>query len=199
MTNDRKLTPHDILRKPYTRKLTPDPSGGFVAAIHEFPGCIAYGATADEAINKLESAAESWLEAAVATDYEIQEPANYESSSGRIALRISRRLHQLAAERAEREGTSLNQFIAVALANYLGQQGGIDRAISAAKEQLYEVCSHIGTNVSQQALSNLYLTINQSHSLIRETSARPFIKLPKGSEVFRQEASTREMTPAPLL
>jgi hypothetical protein len=40
-----------ILARPYVRRLLPDEQlGGYTAYIHEFPGCVAEGDTADEAI-----------------------------------------------------------------------------------------------------------------------------------------------------
>lgn len=111
----------------YVRRLSPDPSGGYTATIHEFPGCIAEGDTADEALSNLEQTALSWIRSATANGYPVAPPVDYEGASGKIALRISRRLHQLAAERADLEGVSLNQFIGNALANYLGQQDGMQR------------------------------------------------------------------------
>ncbi len=111
----------------YIRRLMPDPSGGYTATIHELPGCIAEGDTAEEALAQLDSVANSWIESAKASGYPVTPPIDYEGASGKVALRISRRLHQLAAERADLEGISLNQFIGNALANYLGQQDGLRR------------------------------------------------------------------------
>ena len=149
----KKKNPNEYLRKPYARKLTPDPSGGYVATIQEFPGCLGYGHDAKDALEKLEAAAEAWLEAAFATNYPVPEPANYDSTSGKIALRISRRLHQIAAERADLEATSVNQLIGVALAAYLGQQQGVDKTIGLVKEQLAETYRHIGTNWNTSSIS----------------------------------------------
>lgn len=111
----------------YVRRLSPDPDGGYTATIHELPGCIAEGDTAEEALAQLESVAQSWMASAAASGYPITAPIDYEGASGKIALRISRRLHQLAAERADLEGISLNQFIGNALACYIGQQDGMQR------------------------------------------------------------------------
>lgn len=119
--------PEGSLDPRYVRRLAPDPSGGYTATIHELPGCIAEGDSAEEALSQLELTAASWIEAAEANGYPITPPIDYEGASGKVALRISKRLHQLAAERAELEGVSLNQFIGNALANYLGQQDGMRR------------------------------------------------------------------------
>lgn len=129
----------------YVRRLTPDPSGGFTATIHEFPGCIAEGNTADEALQNLEKTAISWINSAKFNGYPVNPPIDYEGASGKIALRISRRLHQLAAERADLEGVSLNQFIGNALAHYLGQQDGMRRL---AHEVQKNVCMNFYVQIA---------------------------------------------------
>lgn len=113
----------------YVRRLQPDPSGGYTATIHEFPGCIAEGDTAEEALANLESTAQSWILSAEANGYPVAPPVDFDGASGKVALRISRRLHQLAAERADMEGVSLNQFIGNALASYLGQKDSMERLV----------------------------------------------------------------------
>lgn len=164
-----KIDINHWLHKPYARKLTPDESGGYVATIQEFPGCMGYGDNAAEAMEKLEAAAETWIEAALATNYPIPEPANYDSASGKIALRISRRLHQIAAERADLEATSVNQLIAVALAAYLGQQQGLDKSIALVKEQLALTRSH--SNVGSNSFSSA--SVSHPHSRTSDSAARP--------------------------
>lgn len=63
----------EILRKPYARVLIPDESGGYFAKILEFPGCYAEGETPNEAIQNLESVAESWIEATLGLGQDIPE------------------------------------------------------------------------------------------------------------------------------
>lgn len=120
----------------YVRRLQPDPDGGFVASVLEFPGCIAYGATSDEALNNLDSAAEAWRLAMEAAGQPIPPPSNFEDCSGKIALRISRGLHAQAAEMAAREGVSLNQLISVALASYLSKKDMADEIKETIKATL---------------------------------------------------------------
>lgn len=110
----------DYLAKPYARRLTPDEDGVYVATIQEFPGCIAQGDTAEEAMANLEAAAESWIEAQLALGQPIPEPIELHGYSGKIALRIPRGLHKQAVELAASEGTSLNQLLVSAISSYVG-------------------------------------------------------------------------------
>ncbi len=132
--NEKRLDPR------YIRRLVPDEAGGYTASIHEFPGCIAEGDTAEEALQNLEKAAASWIASAIETGYKVAEPLDFEGASGKIALRIPRHIHRLAAERAALEGTSLNQLISVALASYLGQQDGLAKSMGALKQAITSLC-----------------------------------------------------------
>lgn len=111
-----------ILAKEYVRRLAPDESGGYVASILEFPGCVAEGETAEEALANLDNAAESWINVALANGYHVREPINFDGCNGKIALRMPRTLHKQAAELAELEGCSLNQLLVTAIAGYVGGQ-----------------------------------------------------------------------------
>ena len=112
-----------ILARPYVRRLLPDEQGGYTAYIHEFPGCVAEGDTADEALFNLDKAAISWLAVSLAHGQTIAEPLQPFGYSGRIALRIPRSLHQDVAELAQTQECSVNQLLAVAIAEYVGRQG----------------------------------------------------------------------------
>jgi predicted RNase H-like HicB family nuclease len=111
----------DLLKKHYTRLITPDEeSGTFTARLVEFPGCFAQGESAAEAYERLEAAAESWIEAALEMQQEIPPPASDAQFSGRFALRLPRSLHRQASEVAELDRTSLNQFIVNTIAEKVG-------------------------------------------------------------------------------
>ena len=109
-----------ILAKPYTRRLLPDEDGGYTATIQEFPGCIAEGDSADEALRNLDEAAASWIEVSLSHGRAISEPLSFQGYSGKIALRIPRGLHQQVAELAELENCSINQLLTSAIASYVG-------------------------------------------------------------------------------
>jgi len=119
------MTSADYMSRPYARRLTPDESGGYVATIQEFPGLIAEGDTAEEALSNLERAAMAWIEASIETGREIPDPIDFGGYSGKIALRIPRGLHKRAAEMALSEGASLNLWLTGAIAYYLGSHDGL--------------------------------------------------------------------------
>lgn len=114
--------PEDYLKEPYARILIPEGDGTFSAEILEFPGCFAMGETANDAIKNLEEAATSWIEATLDQGHDIPEPSLNQGYGGRIALRLPRSIHRRAVEFAEREDTSLNQFILSAVAARIGAE-----------------------------------------------------------------------------
>lgn len=133
MNEDMSQKTAGILNKPYSRRLMPDETGGYVASIQEFPGCVAEGDTPEAAIQNLEKAAASWIEVALSNGYEIREPVNFHGYSGKIALRIPRGLHKQVAELAELEECSINQLLVTAIAQYLGNK----RAFKAMSEAMF--------------------------------------------------------------
>ncbi|GJI98072.1 hypothetical protein RugamoR57_47900 [Duganella caerulea] len=112
-----------VLSRPYVRRLLPDEAGGYTAYIHEFPGCVAEGETADEALINLDKAAASWLAVSLAHGQPIAEPMQPFGFSGKVALRIPRSLHRDVAELAQLQGCSINQLLSVAISDYIGRQG----------------------------------------------------------------------------
>ena len=109
----------EILSKPYARRLVPDETGGFVASILEFPGCIAEGDTPEEAMSNLDEAATSWVEVALANGYAFRDPIEYHGYNGKVALRLPRSLHRQVAELAELEVSSINQLLVMAISHYV--------------------------------------------------------------------------------
>jgi antitoxin HicB len=112
----------DYLKREYARKFVPDEGGMFSATIDEFPGVFAIGSTPAEAYDNLEAAAEAWIEAELAAGRDIPAPTQAPNYSGKIALRVPRSLHQRAAEAAERDDVSLNQWLVYAISEHLGMK-----------------------------------------------------------------------------
>ncbi|MBV8565277.1 MAG: toxin-antitoxin system HicB family antitoxin [Methylobacteriaceae bacterium] len=115
------MEPAEYLKRPYGRTVVPERDGTFRAEIIEFPGCIATGDTASEALANLDRVAESWLEATLARGQHIPEPVENSPFSGKLVLRMPKSLHRKAAHIAAREGVSLNQFIVTSVAEQVGR------------------------------------------------------------------------------
>lgn len=117
------MTPCDYLSMPYKQFLVSDPEqGGFTAGIEEFPGCLAEGETASEALENLNKVALAWLEVEIEAGHPIPTPSilDVPSHSGRVLLRLPPVLHRHAAEWAEKNNTSLNQTLVAAVSFFLG-------------------------------------------------------------------------------
>lgn len=101
----------------------------WTAQAEDLPGCQAHGESAEEAIRGIDAAIEEWIEDALAKGREVPDPRTPASYSGRLMLRMPRSLHAELSGAAEREGVSLNQFIASsldrALASSAAATGGV--------------------------------------------------------------------------
>lgn len=110
------------LALPYTIELVPDPEGGWFVAVRELPGCMSQGDTKEEALEMIQDAMEGWLEVALEDGIPIPEPRSLDKYSGKFVVRVPRSLHHDLVQRAEEEGTSLNQYINVLLAYAIGHR-----------------------------------------------------------------------------
>lgn len=137
-----KLSPETYLKKPYSRILTPEEEGGFSAEILEFPGCFAEGETASEAYEALERAARSWVEAALEQGQEIPEPFNNQGYGGKVALRLPRSIHRQITKMAERDATSLNQFLVAAISMRVGAEDAYTRIAERLERHLTSTITH---------------------------------------------------------
>src|SRR4051794_17136929 len=101
----------DFMALSYPYELVRDhESGSFVASHPDLLGCIAQGATADEAVANLDEARHDWLEYRLKNGLAIPEPVS-EDFSGKFLLRMSPALHASLAAASKRQGVSLNQSI----------------------------------------------------------------------------------------
>jgi predicted RNase H-like HicB family nuclease len=112
----------EYLKKPYGRMVVPEADGTFRGQILEFPGCIAVGDTPAEALANLEDVAESWIESLVARGQPVPQPMDAVEYSGKLVVRLPKRLHRKAALMAQADGTSLNQFILSSIAEAVGEK-----------------------------------------------------------------------------
>ena len=119
----------------YARVLIPDPDGGYTAEILEFPGCFAEGDTPAEAIARVNEAAKSWIAAAREAGQQIPEPHDARGFSGNVALRMPKGLHKRAARMAERDRTSMNQWLVSAIAERVGAKELHSRLVEDIRRQ----------------------------------------------------------------
>jgi predicted RNase H-like HicB family nuclease len=115
----------DYLGLDYAIVLQRDDEGDWVASIREMEGCIADGATPEEAIKNLESMKELWLRARLRSRRPIPLPSTEaDTFSGKFLQRVPKSLHRKLVVAAEREGVSLNQFTTTVLAEAVGEKNG---------------------------------------------------------------------------
>jgi predicted RNase H-like HicB family nuclease len=116
--------------------------GAWLASVDALPGCVARGATPDEAVERASIAVAEWTAAARREGKDVPEPKSLQSHSGRLLLRMPQTLHAELSRVAERENVSLNQFITDVLAGALGwrapaRKTPATRAVPAVQEDAH--------------------------------------------------------------
>ena len=106
------------------RPLTEDEGGGYLVEFPDLPGCMSDGETIEEAIANGEDAKCCWIAAMGKAGLPILPPSfePAESYSGKSQLRAPKSLHRRLAERAKREGVSLNALAVTLLEEGLGER-----------------------------------------------------------------------------
>lgn len=111
----------DVLRRPYAWLIVPRGSGGYNAAIVEFPGCTASGESVIQAHDQLAVAAAAWVAAQLERGAKIPEPITrkYEpkpdtSWSDRLASAVGRAVRTIAIKmrRSAEELTYCSEIVA---------------------------------------------------------------------------------------
>jgi predicted RNase H-like HicB family nuclease len=149
------MTPVEYLKRPYSRLVVPEADGTYRSEILEFPGCLATGETAADALANLEDVAASWLESVLARGQVVPAPFEENEYSGKLVLRLAKSVHQNAAVAARQDCVSLNTFIANCVAEHLG----------ARKAPV-----HLTTHFSQQ---NNVLFLGQGKTYIETSNTVP--------------------------
>lgn len=132
-----KIDVEPIVRRPYTIEFEypDDPEEGVLAYVAEWPDCFAAGRTREEAVAELGKAMRELAAYRLQHKLEIPEPlARY---SGRVLLRMPKRIHRDAERRAEAEGVSLNQWLSTTIAQAIGprRMAGASAAKKAKKSR----------------------------------------------------------------
>lgn len=175
-----RKTAKEYLGEPYSRVLIPDEkSGTFFAEILEFPGCVSQGASVEEAFKNLEEVAISWIEAALDQGQEIPPASLSQKFSGKLVIRLPRGLHRRAAQMAERDRISLNQFLTTAIAERLGADDLYNRMVQKLTQT--------------QIYFNNYILMQEATTSHQTISSRNFL-LPVHSEITNTK-STYKFSP----
>ena len=106
------------------RPLREEDGGGWLVEFPDLPGCMSDGETIEEAIANGEDAKRCWIAAMIEAGRPIPPPSiePTESHSGKWQMRAPKSLHRRLAERAKREGVSLNTLAVTLLAEGLGER-----------------------------------------------------------------------------
>ena len=114
---------NDIEYRFTIRPLSSEEGGGYLIEFPDLPGCMSDGETVDEAIANGQDAKRCWIEAMREAGRPIPSPSvEPEGYSGKWQLRAPKSLHRRLAERAKREGVSLNTLAVTLLAEGLGSR-----------------------------------------------------------------------------
>jgi antitoxin HicB len=170
LATEKTMALAEYLKKPYGRFVVPESDGTFRSEIIEFPGCIAVGETAAEALANLEDVAASWLEATLARGQRIPEPIENVGFSGKLVVRLPKTLHKKAAHMAAHDGISLNQFIVSSVAEQIGARSS---TASIGKFQSFLGCagSLVFAPVAFQVLDPRFAPMAQQ--IIASSSGNP--------------------------
>jgi predicted RNase H-like HicB family nuclease len=113
----KSKTLEDYLNASYPYIVYPAEEGGYVGEIEELPGCMTQAETLEELSERIENARRAWIQMAYENGMEIPLPRLEQEYSGKFVIRLPKYLHRRLAERAEREGVSLNQFVVTLLSS----------------------------------------------------------------------------------
>lgn len=118
MTDDGPLPRFEI------RPLGEEEGGGYLIEFPDYPGCIADGATPEEAIKEGRDALASYQR--TLRDLGRAVPNEGEAFAGQWRQRVPKTMHAALARRAEREGVSLNTLVIALLGEGLGRRSAND-------------------------------------------------------------------------
>jgi predicted RNase H-like HicB family nuclease len=122
---------------------------GYFVSVPDLPGCMTQGETLEEAMDNIGEAKELWLEEAYESNIEIPLPDEEREFSGKFVVRLPAALHRQLARQAEEQGTSLNQFVAVVLA-----QGAVTHALDVRLSKTLSAADRLRDDLEEIMLSD---------------------------------------------
>ena len=147
-----------------------DEDEGFIALAPDLPGCSAFGATRADAANEIQGAICAWIEAAEKAGNPIPEPSKKGVDtlpSGKILLRLPRTLHGQLIEQAQREGTSLNQFLVYVITSNTTAQ----LVATAVTDKLMAAASTANLNTMTSLVGGGLATLTAANMRARNVAA----------------------------
>ncbi len=115
-----RRTTNYYMKLPYAIELRQNDDGTWFARIPELRGCMTEADTVEEVLELVRDAQREWVSACLEDGTPIPEPQDAQTYSGQFRVRVPRSLHEELAERAQCEGTSLNQMIVALLSRAVG-------------------------------------------------------------------------------
>lgn len=107
--------------------ISAEDGGGFMITFPDLPGCMSDGATQAEAGKNGRDAFLAWVSSVVHDGQEVPAPAFkldaiLPPASGKFVARVPKSLHARLAERAKREGVTMNALVVALLAEGIGRK-----------------------------------------------------------------------------
>jgi antitoxin HicB len=103
------------------KPLSLDGASGYVMRFPDLPGCMSVGQTVVEAIANGRDAFQAWMESAIADGAQIPGP-NGVAQPVKFVQRLPKSLHAQLLRAAASEGTSINTFVTVLVAEGLSRR-----------------------------------------------------------------------------
>ncbi|HEY6455568.1 MAG TPA: type II toxin-antitoxin system HicB family antitoxin [Steroidobacteraceae bacterium] len=107
---------------------------GYVISFPDLPGCMCVGQTVEEAIANGRDAFHAWMASAIADGAQIPRP-NGAAAPVKFVQRLPKSLHAQLLRAAASEGTSVNTFVTVMLAEGLSRRERPPSSIVAERER----------------------------------------------------------------
>lgn len=113
----------------------------FVVQYYDFDEVIGVGETIEEAIGEAQSNLDFHLKFCKDNNIKIPSPSVHEEVdySGKVTLRMSKNLHKLVDERAQKEGVSINSLLNEAVYSYISEKNIIDKLMA---DIVNDVCDY---------------------------------------------------------
>ncbi|MBA2493835.1 MAG: type II toxin-antitoxin system HicB family antitoxin [Acidobacteria bacterium] len=113
-----------------------DEDEGYIATCPEFVGLSAFGTTPEKALAEAQVALKLFIESYLEDGTPLPKPEIVQGYSGQLRLRLPKSLHARAAQKAAEDGTSLNQYITLAVESRVSGQEVARRISQEVKNQL---------------------------------------------------------------